>query len=114
MLCPVLPAYGHRLPPEAVVERLRSAAEREHFGITSVEQSAELPRLLVIRVGLTWDALPPSERAGASERWLQAWRHVMDHGIVAIIDADSGASLVGFDAAGRATLRRRPTPPAPQ
>jgi hypothetical protein len=96
-------AGAHRPGPDDV--RAHILAARRQFGITAVERHADLPRLLVIRVGPEWGGAPIAIRLQAAEDWLSRWRHATPQGVVAIVDAASDRPLVNFDANGRATIK---------
>jgi hypothetical protein len=102
---------AHQMRAEQVVELLGTAAVREQFDIRSARRDPKLPRLLVIRVGPGWSALPPERRRAAAEEWLHLWTGDVPGGIVAVLDSASDAPLVNFDADGHAVLRS-PSPAA--
>jgi hypothetical protein len=97
-------ATAHSVDPDSVVRELRAPAVRERFDVTAVARHADLPRLLVIRVGTGWHRVAAGSRREAAETWLARWRHATPQGIVAILDDASGRSLVNFDVGGRALL----------
>jgi len=102
--CAVTGAAAHSVDPESVVRELRAPALRERFDVRAVERHADLPRLLVVRVGPGWPRVASGRRRESAEAWLARWRHAVPQGIVAIVDAASGRSLVNFDVGGRAVL----------
>jgi hypothetical protein len=99
------PALAHRLSPELMIVQLESAATRGAYGVVDARRSAELPRLLMIAVDDGWAAIDPETRRVVAERWRRLWRESVSQGVVAVVDAASGESLVSFDAVGRARLK---------
>ena len=97
-------AHAHHATPEEVVTQLRGEEVRRAFDITSVERSADLPRMLLVRVGPAWTKVDPAQRVAAAERWYALWRDAVPNGIVAIVDT-AEHPLVNFDPGGRAHLR---------
>lgn len=106
----VTTAHAHSLSAAQVMARLRAADMVEAFDVVSVERKADLERLLLVRVGPGWQRADPALRREVAQKWLHMWKAATANGIVAVLDADSEASLVGFDAQGRATLKVRPQP----
>jgi hypothetical protein len=79
--------------------------------VSAVARDEKVSRLLVIRVGSGCSKVPPDERTAAAEEWWALWRDAVPQGIVAVLDAETSASLVNFDPAGGARLvapRRAP------
>ncbi len=109
MLCIAGSAAAHFITPEEVLASLQSPGTRNAFGIESAERDGKLPRLLFIRVGPHWSAIPEGRRIGAAEEWQYLWADAVPSGIVAILDAVTDQPLVNFDGNGRAVLK---TPPA--
>jgi hypothetical protein len=99
------PARAHWLQPEQVIAEVKSAASRSRYGVADAVRSADQPRLLIVSVQPRWAELEAAERREVAERWRRHWRESVSAGIVAIVDAESGRSVVGFDASGRAQLR---------
>lgn len=107
--CPGV-ARAHTLTAGQVIARVGAADSVEAFGVVSVERSADLDRLLIVRVGKGWQEADPELRRTVSEKWLHMWRAATRNGVVAVINATGGTSLVGYDADGRATLTNPPPP----
>ncbi|MGH7788418.1 MAG: hypothetical protein ACRERC_16230 [Candidatus Binatia bacterium] len=106
-------AAAHEISPDEAMARIGDPAVRAAFDVTAVERKADLPRLLVVRVGPGWAAVYPERRRDAAETWYHLWRDAVPGGIVAIVDRDE-QSLVNFDAAGLATMHDpAPRPTAP-
>lgn len=108
-LCAVLlgspgPSLAHSPTVGEAIAEVRSGEARQPVGVVEVEQSQELGRMLVIRVGEGWDRAPAARRRAAAERWWTSWRRVVDNGIVAVVDHASQASRVSYDRQGRAQL----------
>ena len=97
--------HAHALSVDQVIAQLRAPDMVEAFDVVSVDRSADLDRLLLVRVGPGWQRADPALRREASQKWLHMWRAATRNGIVAVVDAASEVSLVGFDADGRATLK---------
>ena len=93
-------AGAHTPSPDAIVARLGGETARRDAGVESAARDARLPRLLVVRVGPAWTALPAERRAALAAAWWQAWRHAVPQGVVAILDAATGRSVVSFAADG--------------
>jgi len=98
-------AGAHTLAPEEIIAQLRTPATREAYGIVEVARLDGLPRLLLVRVGPRWREVPALQRQEVAENWVTTWRHSVPDGIVSIVDAGSGDSLVNFDALGHAHLK---------
>lgn len=98
-------SHAHPLGADQVIARLLAPDMAKAFDVVSVERSADLDRLLVVRVGPGWQRAEPELRREASQKWLHMWKAATRNGIVAVLDADSEASLVGFDGNGEATLK---------
>jgi hypothetical protein len=105
LACLTTLAHAHWARPEQVIAALGSTAVREAFDITEVVRHATLERLLLIRVGPRWAAVPASERRAAAERWMTHWREAVPQGIIAILQDGTDRPLVNFDAQGRASLK---------
>lgn len=99
---------AHWLKPEEIVAGLsQNQGLRENAGLVSVRIDPDLPRMLVIRMNAAkWQALPAEQRVALAQQWHDDWRHNVEQGIVAILDADTGKPLVNYDAAGKARLVR--------
>lgn len=108
-------AVAHWTRPEDIVVGLATDAQlRDRVGVVSVEQQAELPRLLVIKVRRDrWQSLTPAQRKQLAEEWWENWRHNVPEGIVAVLDASSEQSVVNFDGVGQARLVTDTTMPTP-
>jgi len=105
-------ALAHSTTPEQVVARLSADDVARAFGLSGVAREPTLPRLLVIRVGPHWYELAPELRLNAAAEWMELWRTSVASGVVAIVDAASEQSVVGFDAAGRPHLQNPSQEPA--
>ena len=104
----VLPvaARGHWLKPEEILAGLRQNPRlRDSVGLVDARVDPALPRLLVIKVKRdTWVQIPPDKRLALAQDWYDTWRHNVDAGIVAVLDAANDKSLIHFDGVGRAQL----------
>ena len=104
----VLPAAarGHWLTPQEILAGLRQNPRlRESVGLVDARVDPALPRLLVIKLKRdTWEQIPADKRLALAQDWYDTWRHNVDGGIVALLDAANDKSLVHFDGAGRAQL----------
>lgn len=96
--CPGVRA--HSVPPEAIVAELNGARARAAWGVERAERDPKAPRLLVVRVGARWYELPQTARREQAAAWLDRWRHSVDQGLVAILDARSDAPVVQFGPGG--------------
>ena len=99
-------ARAHTVTPDEVVARLDGAAVRASYDVVGAKRLDGLPRLLVVRVGPGWREVPADKRRAAAEEWAEDWRHAVAQGVVSIVDAASGDTVVNFDAHGRAHLDR--------
>jgi hypothetical protein len=97
----VATAQAHWPRPEDVVARIDGARAQ---GVMDVRPDAAVPRLLVVRVGPPWHALPVAERRALAEAWRQEWREAVPNGLLGVVDAERGAAVVNFDANGRARV----------
>ena len=98
-------ARAHTIPPEAVLAKIGSQPVRDAYGVTAVERSADVPRLLIVRVGPQWNRVPEAQRQDAALEWQLLWRHTVAQGIVAVLDTTTGAVVVKFDAEGHAVVK---------
>ena len=96
---------AHTISVDTFLAVLRSPTAREQLGVEEVERNPDLPRLLLIRVGPGWERAPAEKRRGIAEAWLRDWCDIVPQGIIAILDRESGKSLVSFDAEGHASLK---------
>lgn len=111
LLCVAAAAGAHTPAPERVVAEMNAPALRERFGVVEVAPHPELSRLLVVRVDAgRWRGAGAGERRAAAEAWRRRWRQSVPDGLLAIVSAEGGDSLVSFDARGRARLRQPPAP----
>jgi hypothetical protein len=92
-------AAAHWTPPETIVAELNGEAGRK-LGVERAERDAKLPRLLLIRVGERWYALPSAARKAQSADWLARWRESVQQGIVAVLDARTATPVVDFGPRG--------------
>jgi hypothetical protein len=97
-------AQAHGPAAADVVGALEASAVRARFGVMAAARDAKAPRVLLVRVGPKWSEAPADDRRTAAEEWLQLWRAAVPHGIVAVLDDETSASLVNFDATGHARL----------
>ena len=102
-------ASAHWLAPDEIVSGLANDAHlRDHIGVTGVRIDRKLPRLLIVSVQhKRWERAPQADRIKLAEEWLATWRHSVPEGVVAILDAATGESVVNFDAFGQARLKPR-------
>jgi hypothetical protein len=97
-------ARAHTPGPDDVIGMIDAPASRQRLAVRGVTRDEKVPRLLVIRVGSGWATVPTGERTAAAEEWWALWRDAVPQGIVAVLDAETSASLVNFDPAGGARL----------
>lgn len=102
--CWIETGSAHTPSPEQVIALVSSRDSRARYGVERVERHAEVPRLLLIRVGKTWSDAPAEARRAIAARWLEEWSHAVPGGIVAVLDARTDRALVNYDARGRARL----------
>ncbi len=107
------PATAHWVRPEEVVALLRQPELGRRCGVVGVERSEALPRLLLVRVDARFRALPAARQVELAEEWWHLWRSASPSGVLAIVDAETDASLVSFGPDGRARLRAPAEPEAP-
>src|SRR5882757_9239397 len=96
LLLAISSAVAHTLAPDQIIGQLRLPAVREAYGVEDVARLDGLPRLLVVRVGRRWSEVPATQRQEIAENWTVTWRHSVPEGVVAILDAASGDSVVHF------------------
>jgi len=94
------PAAAHWVSPGAIVAQLNAEPGRAR-GVEQALRDGKSPRLLVIRVGERWYALPAAARRAQATAWLDLWRHNVAQGIVAILDDHSERPVVRFGSGGR-------------
>jgi hypothetical protein len=95
------PAAGHWVTPEAIVAGLNAEATRTRWGIERATRDPKAPRLLVIRVGARWYALPAAERRPEALAWRERWRHNVPQGVVSVLDAATDAPVVRYEPGGK-------------
>jgi hypothetical protein len=101
-------ASAHWEDPDAIVADLNGPATRSATGVERVERDAQTPRLLIVRVGERWFALPEAVRIEQAGAWLGRWRHSVQQGIVAVLDATTDQPVVHFGPGGEIGLLARP------
>ena len=94
-------AAGHWPRPEEVIERIGHAAAA---GVVDARRDETVARLLIVRVGPSWAAVPAAERTALAEQWRRDWRAAVPNGLVGVVDAERGDAVVNFDANGRARV----------
>jgi len=104
-------ASAHLQRPETVIAAIGKVQSRAAHGVVSVARDAHVQRLLIVRVGPAWDALPADTRRTLAEAWHHDWRAAVPDGIVGVVDATSGHAVMNFDAHGRARVARPGPPP---
>jgi hypothetical protein len=92
-------AAAHWTAPETIVAELNGDAGRK-LGVERAERDAKVPRLLLVRVGERWYAVPAAARKAQAAEWLARWRESVEQGIVAVLDARTAKPVVGFGARG--------------
>lgn len=102
-----LPGHSHRLTPDQVITRFRAADMAKTFDVAQVERSADLARMLVVRVGDGWWEAKSEDRVRVAEKWLHMWRDAVPGGIVAVVDP-SDRPVLNYDGNGKARLEPRP------
>ena len=78
-------------------------------GVVDARRDVEAPRLLVVRVGPEWTALPPARRLALAAEWRTHWRDAVPDGLVGVLDAATARPAVNYDGRGQPRL----APPAP-
>ena len=78
-------------------------------GVVEARRDVEAPRLLVVRVGPAWAALPAARRLALADEGRTHWRDAVPDGLVGVIDAATARPAVNYDGRGRPRL----APPAP-
>jgi len=106
-LAPAPPVAAHALDPTRAAAEIAAGPVAAELGVVAARPHPGLPRLLHIEVDERWRAAAAERRLRAAETWRALWRESTPGGLIAVTGAD-GASLVGFDATGRAAL----APPA--
>ena len=112
-------AHAHTLTVDEMIASLAAPAARVATGVERVARASANERVLVVQVGVRWYDLSPEERSAAASGWRDAWRRVVPAGVVAVLDARSGAPVVRFAPGGsvvavRAAAELDDGPPAPQ
>ena len=102
-------AAAHWTPPETIVAELNGDAGRK-VGVDRAERDAKLPRLLLIRVGERWYAIPAAARRAQAADWLTRWRESVAQGIVAVLDARTAKPVVDFGPRGTVEAVSGPPP----
>ena len=93
-------AEAHSLTGEELIASLAAPAARVATGVERVAISPANDRVLVVEVGARWYALAPEARASSATGWRAAWRHAVPGGVVAVLDAGTGAPVVRFAPGG--------------
>lgn len=93
-------AGAHSLAPEVVVAELSAPASRVSLGIERAGPDARNARVLVVRVGPRWFALPVALRTSVAAQWRTAWRDAVPQGVVAVLDARTEEPVVRYGRAG--------------
>jgi hypothetical protein len=102
-------AAAHTPLPEDVLASLGAPSMRVGAGIERADRDPRNPRLLVVRVGPSWFALPADARAAAAAEWYDDWRRVVPQGVVAVLDAGTDRVVVRFGRGGTVVeVRDRP------
>jgi len=109
LLGPAL-ARAHWIKPEEIIAGIKQDDNlRRNLGVVDARADPRMPRMLVIEIRRdAWDEVAADKRLGVAGLWYETWRHNVDQGIVAIVDAKTGQSLVHFDPAGRPQLVDEP------
>ena len=89
-------ARAHWMSPAEVVAEVGAPSSRKALGVEGVNHDQNNARLLIIRVGPDWYALPRAKRAKQAHEWLDLWHRSVEHGIVAILDAKSDKPVVRY------------------
>jgi len=92
-------AAAHWVTPEAIVADLNGPPGKA-LGVERAVRDEKAPRLLVVRVGPHWYAIPAAKRRVQAEAWLELWRHNIPQGIVAVLDATSDQPVVRYAPGG--------------
>jgi hypothetical protein len=93
-------ARAHTPTPEELIAALTEPAARVAGGIERADRDPRNPRLLVVRVGPQWFALPSETRAAAAAEWYATWHRAVPQGIVAVLDGATDRVVVRFGRAG--------------
>jgi hypothetical protein len=97
------PAAGHWVGADDIVAQLNSEQSRSALGVEEARRDERTPRLLVVRVGERWYALPRAERKIRAAAWWDLWHHNVAGGIIAILDARTEKPVVQFGSRGQVT-----------
>ena len=101
-------AHSHTVNAAQAISRIATEGSKESLGVVSAATDPKLERLLIVKVSARWQDTDAKLRREAAERWYHLWRSAVTNGVVAVIDEATADSLVGYDGAGNATLRRLP------
>jgi len=93
-------AWAHAPSPDDVVASLVAPAARVAAGVERVERDTTNPRLLLVRVGPGWFALPRDARAEMAAEWHESWRRAVPQGVIAILDARTDRAVVRYGRGG--------------
>jgi hypothetical protein len=102
-------AWAHTPSPDELVASLTAPGMRVAAGIARVDRDPRNPRLLLVRVGPPWFALPPGTRAETAAEWYATWRRAVPQGVVSVLDVATDRVVVRFGRAGAVVgVRDRP------
>ena len=93
-------AWAHTPSPDELVASLTAPGIRVAVGIERADRDPRNPRLLLVRVGPQWYALPAGTRAETAAEWYATWRRAVPQGVVAVLDAATDRVVVRFGRAG--------------
>ena len=97
-------ARAHWPAADAIVAEVARAP-----GVVEARRNVAAPRLLLVRVGPAWTALPAARRLALADEWRRHWREAVPDGLVGVIDAATARPAVNYDGRGQPRL----APPAP-
>jgi hypothetical protein len=108
LLALVLAASAHAHWPAAdeIVAEIASAP-----GVVEVRRDATTPRLLLVRVGAGWYALPAERRLAFADAWRTHWRQAVPDGLVGVVGATTERPAVNYDGRGQPRLEPPALPP---
>ena len=89
-------ASAHWMSPDEVVAQVGAPSSREALGVEGATHDQNNARLLSLRVGPDWYALPRAKRAKQAREWLDRWHRSVERGIVAILDAKTDKPVVRY------------------
>jgi hypothetical protein len=87
---------AHWMTPDEVVAEVSSPQARTTLGVEAAVHDPQNARLLIVRVGSAWYALPRAKRVKQAGEWVDLWHRSVEKGLVAVLDARTDKPVVRF------------------